>query len=441
MFARFFRKTIRPITSALAVAETESTITRGASVWKGMFRDRANWSRKDLLTQCFNTWRSNPIAKRLVDITTEFVIGDGLGFRSANKRADKFIKRMANDPLNDFESQIPEWCNETWRGGDLFLVGKADAGGMTYWRGFPAEGIQQIITKNNDYRQPVFFQTGGIEGDGFPAYQKGMEKGTEFMLHFPLNRAVGSVFGESDLASVVYWIGLYQQWLQDRATINYFRSLFSWIVKKAFANDKEKEAYIKTAPQPKPGSILYIDPDEEWEPKAPSLDARDAEKDGLAIERMIAIGFQVPMHYLAQPEGSTRTTAEAAGTPTFKRFKARQKFIVKALTRVLEVSWEIYSPSKSDSVTFEIDESDITEKDNAQLALGVQRIVTAFMPLYNAKMVDYKEFMRLVYRFLAEIPPNKLPDPKAIIANVPTAPDIAPVDPEPKPVEEREEQP
>jgi hypothetical protein len=203
MFARFFKKTIRTVTNALSVAETESTITRGASVWKNMFRDRANWSRSDLLTQCFNAWRSNPIAKRLVEITTEFVIGDGLVFKSTNKRANKFVKRLTSDPLNDFESQIPEWCNETWRGGDLFLVGKSDAGGMTYWRGFPAEGIQQIVTKGNDYRQPEFFQTGAIEGEGFQAYQKGMKTGTEFMLHFPLNRPVGSVFGESDLASVV----------------------------------------------------------------------------------------------------------------------------------------------------------------------------------------------------------------------------------------------
>jgi hypothetical protein len=427
MFARFFKRTIRTITSALAVAETESTITKGASLWKGLFRTRSNWSRSDLLTQCFNSWRSNPISKRLIDITTEFVIGDGFSFKSTNKRADKFIQKMTSDPLNDFESQIPEWCNEAWRGGDLFLVGKSDAGGMTYWRGFPAEGIAEIQTENNDYRQPRFFQ-------------KGMEPGTEFMLHFPLNRAVGSVFGESDLASVVYWIGLYQQWLQDRAVINYFRSLFSWIVKKAFANDTEKEAYIKTAPQPRPGSILYVDPEEEWEAKAPTLDARDAEKDGLAIKRMIAIGFQAPMHYLAEPEGSTRTTAEAAGTPTFKRFKSRQKFIVKALKRVLDVSWEIYSPSKNENVSFEIGVPDITERDNAQLALGVQRIVTAFMPLYNARIVSYDEFIRLVYRFLAETPPTASLDPDEIIAGIPNTP-AAPKDPEPKPTGEKEEQP
>jgi hypothetical protein len=38
---------------------------------------------------------------------------------------------------------------------------------------------------------------------------------------------------------------------------------------------------------------------------------------------------------------------------------------------------------------------DITEHDNASLAIGVQRIVNAFAPIYNARLVDEKEFIRL----------------------------------------------
>jgi hypothetical protein len=49
---------------------------------------------------------------------------------------------------------------------------------------------------------------------------------------------------------------------------------------------------------------------------------------------------------------------------------------------------------------------DITERDNANLAIAVQRIVTAFTPLYNAKLIEQKEFTRLVYRFVAETIPE-----------------------------------
>ena len=51
---------------------------------------------------------------------------------------------------------------------------------------------------------------------------------------------------------------------------------------------------------------------------------------------------------------------------------------------------------------------DISERDNATLALAVQRMVSAFAPLYNAKLIDPAEFIRLVYRFVAETPPEHI---------------------------------
>jgi hypothetical protein len=38
----------------------------------------------------------------------------------------------------------------------------------------------------------------------------------------------------------------------------------------------------------------------------------------------------------------------------------------------------------------------------------VQRVVTAFAPIYNAKLIDPKEFIRLVYRFVAETAPDTI---------------------------------
>ena len=45
---------------------------------------------------------------------------------------------------------------------------------------------------------------------------------------------------------------------------------------------------------------------------------------------------------------------------------------------------------------------DVTEKDNANLAIAVQRVTSAFAPIYNAKLIDPKEFIRRVDRFVAE---------------------------------------
>jgi hypothetical protein len=55
---------------------------------------------------------------------------------------------------------------------------------------------------------------------------------------------------------------------------------------------------------------------------------------------------------------------------------------------------------------FEITCPDVTEHDNSLLAIGAQRIVNAFAPLYNARLVSGAEVLRMVYRFIGEAAPE-----------------------------------
>ena len=167
----------------------------------------------------------------------------------------------------------------------------------------------------------------------------------------------------------------------------------------------------------KSGGVLGLDPTETLVALNPELASDQAETDGLAIKRMIASGVGIPLHYFAEPESSTRTTAEASGTPLFKRFKRRQMFLVNVVRTLLLTVVSLKKKYKADlpeRANIEIACSDITERDNANLAIAVQRIVTAFAPIYNAKLIDPREFIRLVYRFVAETPPETIGEFKEI---------------------------
>jgi hypothetical protein len=59
---------------------------------------------------------------------------------------------------------------------------------------------------------------------------------------------------------------------------------------------------------------------------------------------------------------------------------------------------------------------DVSERDNAALALATSQIVTAFAPLYNAAMIDADEFMHVVYRFAGEQLPASPANPDESIA-------------------------
>jgi len=395
----------KEIQTSLSVAETENTITLGSASWDINFRDRLNYDRQKILTQAITAWRSNPIARRIVEITTEFVLGDGFSF-SAPKNVEKILREFWEHSLNNLDQQLPEWADEAWRTGDLFLLVSVDGGGQVYVRALPSESITIIETRQNDYRQEILYKKDITDENPLPAYDRTKDQDI-FVLHFPLNRAVGATFGESDLASVLYWIGLYRQWLEDRARLNYFRQMFSFVLTRPFVSQPEKEKYMRdfAAKLPKKsGGVLGLDPNEVLSVLNPDLASHEAETDGLALKRMIATGVGIPMHYLAEPESSTRTTADSAGTPTFKRFKRRQQYLSSVVLSLLQIVASLHGRSNAD---IQINVPDITEKDNANLAIAVQRVVTAFAPLYNAKLIKPNEFIRLVYRFVAE----KMPVP------------------------------
>jgi hypothetical protein len=395
------------VQTALTVSETENTITIGAASWDNNFRDRLNYDRQNIITQAITAWRANPIARRIIELTTEFTVGTGFTFE-APPVLMPYLTSFWNHPLNNLDQQLPEWADEAWRTGDLFLLCSVDAGGQMYVRALPSEGITVIDTAENDYRQELLYKRDAMDEEPYTAYHPGSSL---FLLHYPLNRAVGASFGESDLAPVLYWIGLYRQWLEDRARLNYFRQLFSFVLTRPFASQAEKAAYMHdfTIKMPtKSGGVLGLDTTETLEALNPALASGDANEDGLALKRMIATGVGIPMHYFAEPESSTRTTAEAAGTPTFKRFERRQEYLKEVVRSLLMIAVDIrriYHRTTSKNVVIKINVPDVTEKDNATLAIAVQRITAAFAPIYNARLITPKEFIRLVYRFVGEEAP------------------------------------
>ena len=71
-----------------------------------------------------------------------------------------------------------------------------------------------------------------MEGDWTKArkdYPDG--NGVPWMLHYAVNRPVGALRGEGDLAPVLQWLRSYRGWLQDRVRLNHAVRSFIWIIK------------------------------------------------------------------------------------------------------------------------------------------------------------------------------------------------------------------
>lgn len=377
-----------------------------------VYRDRYDYDRNTIQAEVLRAWRVNPLARRLVQIMTEYTIGaEGFKVTTDHKRTDKFIQEFWNHPLNDLETQINEWSDEMTRAGNLFLLCSVAADGTLLIRAVACESIKKINTVPNDYRQEISYQPEDITLPPWQAYDR-QNPQPVFMLHYSVNRPVGSTWGESDLAPVLPWLSRYALWLEDRVRLNKYRSAFMYVVRGQFTDAGAKRARqneLNMNP-PQPGSILVTDPSEDWGILSANLDSFDASVDGLTIKKMIAAGMGIPMHYLAEPEDSSRTTAEMAGLPTFKRFEQRQRLFMKMIKSIAEIAVKIradYDSRIKSDAKIDVQGPDISERDNAALSLAVNNIASAFTPILDRGLIDEDEFLRLTYRFVGEVYPPK----------------------------------
>ena len=405
------------VSRALLVSETDNSLTVGARRFDSSDRDRYEHNRAQILEQSLEAWRVNPLARRIVELTTQYVVGGGLVISSKDKKAADFLDRFWTDRLNRLDTRAYELCDELTRSGNLFILLTTDESGMSYIRAYPAASIEEIKSRDNDIEQPVSFipraDTVDHDPQPFPAYDFCSDqrdengKFTPVMLHYAINRPVGAQWGEPDLAPLLRWLSRYSNWLEDRARLNRFRTAFLYIVKGVFNSEAERVARQQqlNANPPNPGSILVTNDSEAWDTLSARLDSKEANEDGLSIKKMIASGAGLPMHFLAEPESATRTTAEASGGPTYRHFEQRQLFFKYVLSDILRVALRrraMVEKKLDPRAPFEIQAGDISARDNISLAIAASNIISAVSTLRDRNLIDDAEMLRMIYRFCGE---------------------------------------
>lgn len=404
---------IAPEREKMAVKENDNTFYIGDNA-SGLYRDRFDYDRATILSECLRAWRVSPLARTLVNLQTQFIVGEGFTIKCDHAATHKFLQEWWNHPLNNLNQQIPEWCDERTRSGNLFPLITAVPDGMTYIRMVPSELIKEIQTAQNDIFQEEWYMPVLDEVQPWKAYDPNQPiiegESNSFMRHYVTNRPVGVVWGEPDLAPLLPWIGRYSTWLEDRVRLNHFRSAFMYAVRGVFKSEEERkrrENEINANP-PKPGSVLVMNANngEEWGILSANLDSFDASVDGMALKKMIALGWGIPLHYLAEPESSTRTTAEASGTPTFRMLEKKQKEftdMILDLARIAVKARKEVDRRVKPEAEIIIGAGDITERDNSNLALAASRVEPVLADLYDREMIDENQVLTTTYAMMGEV--------------------------------------
>ncbi len=373
------------------------------------YRTRYDYDRIKIQEECLRAWRINPVARRIVNLISQFVVGSGVSIECDHRATQKFIDEWFNHPMNRIPAQLKAWKDEGTRTGNLFFLFSVDkVTGMSYVRPVPADMIHEIQTADNDVMQETYYTRTDMNEWPWPAYDPNAEQ-DQFMVHFADNRPVGTTWGEPDMAPMLPWIGRFSTWLEDRARLNHFRNSIMYILRlkgTIAKGEKDRRAAELNANPPKPGSVLVTDEGEDWGILTPQLDAFDASLDGDALKTMIAAGIGFPMHWLAEGESSTKTTAEAAGTPAFKVLTDLQNTFLDMLVSLTKIAVQVrkkYDHRVKPDAEIIARGADITERDNANLALAASRIMPVAAELFDRNGIDEGEFLRLVYRMAGEV--------------------------------------
>jgi hypothetical protein len=350
-----------------------------------------------------------------VSLTTDYVVGSGIQISSPVAYVDRFVSAFWNHRQNNMEMRIYSWCDELTRAGELFLVLFTNpADGVSYVRSIPAVKIDRIETDPDDLERELRFHElrhdDSVDGKWWAGWESAKDDvDRPVMQHYAVNRAVGCVRGQGDLVPILPWLRRYREWLEDRVRVNRHKNAFLWQVRLEGAGpgDIESKQGQYSRP-PSPGSVIVTDETEEWKPVQPKIQAEDVKDDGKALRLMIAAGAGVPLHYLAEGETATRTTAREMVGPTVRHYEHRQRFFCDLLVDVIEkaayrarVAGRLARPRGGPQLSYVV--ADLREEDNLKVARAAKEIVEYLRAMKAEGWITNRKAMELAYKFAGEV--------------------------------------
>ena len=328
-------------------------------------------------------WRKNPFAKRIIDTITDYCLGDGMT-PSAPGQMGAFMDRWWRHPQNLMPLRMPDLSDELARSGDLFLtLHRNPEDGISYVRPIPKDRIIKIETLPNDWETEIAYYEVRDVGEPRPwlsPHHPDAPNTPAIMLHYAVNRVVGALVGESDLATLIPWLLRYSRMVEDRVRMHWAARAFLWMVTVPAARVPEKQEQYRTPPEP--GSIIVKDPSEEWAAVNPDLKGMDAQFDLRAVRQLIDAGSGLPPHWRGEGHDVSLATAKAMEHSASRHLRRRQLYLrhmvqdmaFVAYSRAYEIGRVRRAPNRD---LIQITMADIDREDNRDLAAAARDLAAA----------------------------------------------------------------
>ena len=343
------------------------TDTDGYSETTKNFYDLNYSDFNELQKQCVEIFKINPYAKRIIEMMTDFTIGDGITYSIDDEFEEKLepvLERFWHDYDNNFEENLESMCNELFVFGEGFYpvatgtasrvvnIGHVDPRMVLSVEKseIRQKRLSKIVVKSYDNPDSIssdkisyFTVLGDIDGklQSTDKQRNDSREGYVWMgdaFVFQINRLPSETRGYSELMTMLDTLDLLDQFVfqvSERSLL-----MYHFIMDITLKNADEQDVLAYRPPNPKVSSYHIHNDKVEAQLLTPDLKAVDAEALVRTVTRFALAGVGIPEHWIVAGDNTNYATAKEQNTPIEKRLENRQRFVKSMLKKIIRYQYE-----------------------------------------------------------------------------------------------------
>lgn len=352
-------------------------------------RDLSPMQQDRMLEIAWFLWETNPFARRLIQMMTDLVVGEGVGVEAKDPKILAATLRVWNHPINRLAERSRELHDALALNGELILpVGVNDVSGVPtigFIEPYQVEGVE-LSVDNVLVPERLRLKKGPGDADHKrleiirPNPSTGLLEGEVF--YFAINKLPNSGRGRSDYLPLADWLDLFDQFMFAEVERVRLLSTFVWDLEVKGATPEILRQRMAEIGTPKAGSVFGHNENEKLDAVAPELNASDRSETARLLTIHIAGSLGMPITWFGWPEGN-RATIEGQADVALKTPAARQKQFGAFLNMIIRYGLERQRAANPvlfrgiENDTFGVTMPEIAPKDISRVGMVLAPVVAA----------------------------------------------------------------
>ena len=405
-------------------------------------------------------YKSNPIAKRIIDLTAEYVVGDGIKYVAEDPKVQEILDAHWADGTNNWsinqftrvrdlgltgELCIPAYVNPN--NGHVTL-GNIDTSLIDDIIEDPENNMKQHLVvlrrmPNEDHRRAykvidcsnaefgtkefgrlVGLNTDTITGGEFKVGdviepRNGSGYGDKVLISgacffFTINNPMTANRGWSDLLPDMDWIDAHDQFLFSSVEKAIESSKYVLDITLQGKNEQQIREWLRNQRPLKPGERFAHNENVTQEFKTPDLRLEDSASLASVLKNHVLAGAGLPPVWFAETLGS-RASAPEMTEPAYRHLRMRQRYIAHIMTKIFRYVLDqsiIHGRLRQDgrradrslaeieSASFYLRMPEVSIRDQRANAIAIKSISNALKDAIGNGFMEQEEAQRIFKRYL-----------------------------------------